>query len=501
MLGPLNSGQKLGVFTSNYGVPVHVGRVPLAQQDISLVKQSHGVPPFGELEYLVEPVFNLGDVGTQFSARDGIQRLPKDSTTDEEASATAGESVGTVVSWTYVPAESEGGDILRRPDSFHLKSMSQVITVIIPLILTNPAPLIEIDQMLAQTAYTEDLLTQHHRTTKMRTFGKYTAFCGLTTKEYVKIQRALGPGAPRSLSQSLPRLNNLLRGAIAGTSRTMSFPLDASTDDSRGSKAAASDNDKTTLGQVERHQRELDKARNKMTSWVLEEKGVVVRCKLYVYGLMFVCTLLVVGGLVVGAVVGERIPGVDPFNITTYCWVFAAFILLVAKSVRVHEWSWNDFLHGRVVCKSVSELSSITGINNQFIIAKLLQEERGSILQTRGPFNTIFRRRSEDGFSIDCPISTWTMMLSGLIMIEVESITGHALACMDLRQGTTCCVIKQQSVPDPEDKNRYISCPRLYKDDGKDGSQAPQRIRLSGGKSFTWLRTLGLYGNKNVEFI
>lgn len=419
---------------------------------------------------------------------------------DEEASTMAGESVGTIVSWSYVPAESEGGDVLRAPRSFNLKSMSQVITVIVPLILTNPTCVLHVDQTVGQIAFSEDMFNRNHRTVKLRTFGKYTAFCGLTTKEYVKTQRALGPGAPRSLSRSLPRLNNLLRGrATMGTkaSRTMSFPLDTSTDDPHGPKAVSDE----TLGQVERHQLELDKARNKMKSWVLEEKGVVVRCKLYVYGLMFVCTLLVVGGLVVGAVVGERIPGVDPFNITTYCWVFAAFILLVAKSVRVHEWPWNDFLHGRVVCRSVSELTSITGINDQFIIAKLLQEERHSLLQTRGPFNTIFLRRSEDGFSIDRPISTWTMTLSGLIMIEVESMTKHALACLDLRQGTTRCLIEHQHVPDQEDEERYIYCPRLYKDDQKDGSQDTQRIRLSGGNGVMWLRTLGLFGNEHAEFI
>ncbi|CAG9981745.1 unnamed protein product [Clonostachys byssicola] len=427
-------------------------------------------------------------------------RAMKDNTGAEPSTA-AGESVGTIVSWTYVPAECEGGDTLRNPSPFNLKSMSQVITVLVPLILTNPTAVVDLDQTVGLIAFAEDSFNPRHRTIKLPTFGQYTAFCSLTTKEYVKMQEDLGPGAPRSLSNSLPRLNNLLRGqAITETSRTMSFPLGALSNDPNQSKAASSD-DRTTRGQVERHQLELDKARTKMKAWVLEEKGVVVECKLYVYSLMVVCTLLVLGGVAVGAAVGDRISGVDPFNITTYCWVLAAFILLVAKSVRVHEWSWNDFLHRRVVCKSVSELSSITGINDQFIIAKLLQEERQSILQTRGPFNTIFRRRSEDGFSINCPISTWTMLLSGLIMIEVESITGHGLACLDLRQGTTYRFVDNQYVPNEKDNEKYIYCSRLYEENGKDKNQGPQRIRLSSGKGFIWHRTLGLYGDKNVEFI
>lgn len=49
---------------------------------------------------------------------------------------------------------------------------------------------------------------------------------------------------------------------------------------------------------------------------------------------MAISALLVIGGLVVGFVVGERI-SVDPFNITMFCWALAAFLLLVAKAIRV----------------------------------------------------------------------------------------------------------------------------------------------------------------------
>lgn len=92
-------------------------------------------------------------------------------------------------------------------------------------------------------------------------------------------------------------------------------------------------------------------------------------------------------------------------------------------------------------------------------------------------------------------------MLSGLIMIEVESITGHALACLDLRQGTSINTVDQQHIPSDEDESQNIYCARLYKDDGKDNSLASKRIRLRRGEGIAWLRTLGLYSNKNVEFI
>jgi hypothetical protein len=69
------------------------------------------------------------------------------------------------------------------------------------------------------------------------------------------------------------------------------------------------------------------------------------------------------------------------------------------------DWMWNDFLHRRVRCCSVSELHAVIGINEQLIIAKILHDERGSsVLKIRGPYNSLFLKRSTDGFSIDRPI-------------------------------------------------------------------------------------------------
>lgn len=100
----------------------------------------------------------------------------------------------------------------------------------------------------------------------------------------------------------------------------------------------------------------------------------MLQCRLYVSAVMALCCVLVTGGIGLGVTVGDRITGVNPFNITTYCWILAAFVALVAKSVRVRvrEWPWNDFLHGQVRCASVSELSSVTRIREQMIIAYLL---------------------------------------------------------------------------------------------------------------------------------
>lgn len=240
---------------------------------------------------------------------------------------------------------------------------------------------------------------------------------------------------------------------------------------------------------------------HKMNTWVFEENGVMVRCKLYVWTLILLCSLLVGGGVSVGVSVGERIVAVDPFNITTYCWVLAAFLLLVAKNIRVQSWAWNDFLHGRVMCKSVSELSSVTGVKEQLILAKLLQDESISFLDTRGPYNTVFRRKSKDGFSIGRPLSTWTMLISGLIMIEVESAHRRGLVCLDLRRGTYYKAIPNIRTQTTRGQVEFIHCARLSdkKDRGAYGD--PNRVRLKVEQGITWMRILGFYGNQHAEFI
>ncbi|KAL2675637.1 hypothetical protein Neosp_011827 [[Neocosmospora] mangrovei] len=405
------------------------------------------------------------------------------------------KSVGTRISWSYAP-DGHGSESLQTRHPLMLKSMSHTITVMIPLIMTSPTPVRFVSEFINVAIFGEVHDEREKNPIKPRAVGKYTAFFCLTTAEYDAAQRNLGSGQPSSLSKALMRRNNLLAGRqLADIGREASFAFDPNDLTWR----ASSDDDQTTPDRIQRHQLELDNFSNKMKAWVLEEKGVMVHCRLYVSMLMLLCVVLVTGGVSIGVAVGDRITGVDPFNITTYCWVLAAFVLLVAKSVRVHNWPWNDFLHGRVLCKSVSELSSVTGVNEQLILAKILQDESISVLQTRGPYNTVFNRQSEDGFSIDRPLSTWTMLLSGLIMIEVESTNGRALVCLDLRRGTKYGLIQNMCVYEFQGIE-FILCPRLPNEKDQEVHGDPNRIRLGKGK-LMWLRALGFYGNRHAEFI
>jgi hypothetical protein len=144
----------------------------------------------------------------------------------------------------------------------------------------------------------------------------------------------------------------------------------------------------------------------RMNEWIISELTVTLKCYRYVYTILSFCILLVCGATAVPFSVQNRLKGVDPFNITTFAWLVAGFILVIAKSRYVCEWPWHDFLRGRVVCKSIKEMADVTGIDDQIILTSLLHNERDTTLITKGPYNSMFERRAEsgnEGFSIDIP--------------------------------------------------------------------------------------------------
>ncbi|KAK4031711.1 hypothetical protein C8A01DRAFT_21121 [Parachaetomium inaequale] len=191
----------------------------------------------------------------------------------------------------------------------------------------------------------------------------------------------------------------------------------------------------------------LESVLKKFNTWVLDDNFIIVPYKKYAWGSMAISALLVIGGLVVGFVVGERINGVDPFNISMFCWALAAFLLLVAKAIRVENWPWSSFLRGECPCRSVSEVVAVTGVNPQVLLAILLRLDNRIYLRTRGPFNCFFRRRSDDagGFSIDVPIRCSTAMEGGLIPIKVLTDWGPRLVFVYTHSWATYNVAEHSS--------------------------------------------------------
>ena len=439
---------------------------------------------------------------------DTVRHIKEASTDTTVAGGRSDEkSIGTQMTWAYAvyngsePNEEASSIDLLVPERVQLRSMSNVISVIVPLVFASPK-LVRYIQMVLEMAMDRELhLAPEKGPDRKDTSGtstKYTASFCLDTREHRAVQAGCGEKDSKSLSNSLIRRNGLLSGkGIALVGRVNTFTDNCS---NRGEQRRAAERRKAALSQIRKNQAELEAASKIMKTWVLEEKGVMVQCKAYVSTVMAACVLLTAGGIAVGITVGERIRGVDPFNITTYCWVLAGFLVIIAKSVRVHDWPWNDFLHGRVLCKSVSELSSVTGMHAQLIIAYLLECEQTSFLETRGPFHIAFHRKADDGFSIDEPLSMWTLLLSGLIMTEVESPLGRSLICLDLRKGTDHGEVKDWKRFRVENENLELCCPRLQ-DQSIDINTNEPRARLAYARGMSWSRMLGVYGNNKALFV
>jgi hypothetical protein len=211
------------------------------------------------------------------------------------------------------------------------------------------------------------------------------------------------------------------------------------------------------------------------------------------------CAALVGVGIAIGVTLDTRLPGVDPFNITVFCWALAAFILLLAKSIYVENWLWRDFLLRRVVCQSVTELSYITRIDQQDIITYLLHNKMSTILVTKGLYNSTFLRSDKDGFSIDVKPRFRTMLLSGLVVVKVATMRGPALIMLPVRKGRKFVGFYHVHIEkDDQDVLACIDPPQKHKENQgrslKDLDITLTRVQLG------WNRVLGLYNLPNSAF-
>ncbi|ELQ33229.1 hypothetical protein OOU_Y34scaffold00979g12 [Pyricularia oryzae Y34] len=386
-----------------------------------------------------------------------------------------GRDVRTFIEWTYSGATTgHTGDSPARNDkkleSLELEYMDEIITVMVPLVTTDPKMVSELNSfrsIVVLSKENRDPVREHED-------SDFAAFFRMHTNTFddergyqstMRLKTAFDDGYFERCRLIDPEARN-------DSSSELIFDLRA---------------------KIMEHE------------WVMDETSVVVSCPRYVLSVMAVAVILGAGGLVIGFTVGDRIEAVDPFQIASYAWLFAAFVILVCKSVLVREWSWADFLRSRVRCRSVSELEAVTGFPGQMIIAKLLHDESsGGILSTRGPYNSVFLRRNNEGFSIDQPISTSTMLMSGLTPLKVVTPKGYALVCLDSRHKTRLRVIEHQADP----KEQYLVCEdvsrkqrRAREGDGAAEKLKSTKLQLFLTRDVKWKRVLGIYDAENVVFV
>lgn len=411
-----------------------------------------------------------------------VMHLRKSKTAEDKLSG----NLVTALEWAYSGDENHDYDpnidLARRKMSLQLESMDKIITVMVLLTTVSPIFLSNFTSfrhIISLTGFIRDDAQPYAE-------GSFSAFFRMHTNQFdddmerrdiLRLSEALDQGFFSRSSLVLP------------SGHSKSYHLLHRSHPKTQQKAL----------------RELDDLTRSMDTWVIDENCVTVQCGWYVWTVVSIAATLAAGGLAVGFSVGSRIHGVDPSNIATYLWVVAAFILLVAKSMHVKDWSWNDFLLRRARCCSVSELQSITGVDAQLIIAKLLHDEReNSVLNVRGPYNSVFLGRSTSGFSIDCPINPSTLLLSGLTMLKVVTAKGHSLVCLDSRRGTDLRVIGHNAEADQE----YLCCNQIDRlqhraRGGKPASdnEHPVRLPFSRDKALKWKRVQGIYKLMNAEFV
>jgi hypothetical protein len=372
----------------------------------------------------------------------------------------------------------DGSTPITKSTAISLAEMAEVVQVLIPFASMQPGIALKVAvSMEINDAFKSK--EPYYQKKSTRSGLSMKAFAAMRTSAYDQalLGSPMGPDA-RSLSKSL-----LAQGRL----QVLEKKLGNSTQSWEG---LIQDDRLHAIHDAELKSAELDAS---VREWEITENAIRVKCLLYVVGLLIFCGLLVVGGILVGALLGTRLKGVDPFNITTFAWILAGFIIVVAKSMRVNDWPWRDFLLGRVPCRSVSELHSVTGVPPQYIIRYLLSTESSNILYTSGPFNRPFSKRGTDGFSIDVKIELRTLMASGILVLKVATSHGPSLICMDTRTGAVGRSVIRHS--GQTDKDEYIlSCsqePEVFDED--------QDVPLTR-QTMTWSRIIGFYHSAYKKF-
>lgn len=251
--------------------------------------------------------------------------------------------------------------------------------------------------------------------------------------------------------------------------------------------------DQALRSQRDRLRKEMAKAMIEFQTWMIDETSIVISNKMYAWGFLGGCLLLVLGGMAMGLSLGNRIEGVDPLGFATYCWVVSGFILLIAKSMRVENWPWSRFFRGQVVCRSLREVASVTGMDPQTVLAILLRLEPRMNLVKRGPFNAVFSKQGTDGFAIDVPFRTSTLMEGGLILVKVQSVVGDALVGIRSDLWTRYDSVSPKG--DNEAMERVVCRdfldPGTWSSSGLNGEDFP--LYTLSRSDIKWFRVVGLF--------
>lgn len=362
----------------------------------------------------------------------------------------------------------------------HLATPSQVITVMVPLLCTIPGIINDLGYSLSRLSELYHIDMEESLSSRA---PEYTAIASIRTKKFETQSNSFAPGADfRSLSRSMVATSDRYAARSKPSANTNAWH-----------STSAEQKELVLLKARQRREKLVQEGR----MWDIEESSVSIKCAKYVYTVLVSCGAIVIGGLMVGIFMGEResgaLQGVDPFNIASFSWVLAGFIILLAKSIRVNEWPWRDFLLGRVTCRSLSELRAVTGSDEQDLIHYLLTKEAENVLIAKGPYNQMFVRKGDGGFSIDVKPEIRTLMACGVIFVKVASLRGTALVCLDFRRGSERRDIRTGILHDDKVSWDDMICRYPPKSDDEDVELGRSR----GDILLRWKKVLGIYHSPN----
>lgn len=427
------------------------------------------------------------------------------------------DEFGAVVKWEWTES------VLRKRSSsgnMSLSRMDDIISAAVSLSLASTYTSIGLDALihLASTGTSEeDPIMQFEPPQK-----GFQAIFNIVTAEFLRKQRKVvrdryydpeirsvsNSPLKRGIRGKLPASSNIsLRSYFAG--QTANSTRIAGTDlmlhEQDNSSAETETKSQEILTECAYHKREMDK-------WVISEGSITIRCRGYVAFVITLALIIVCGCMAVPFAVQQKILGVDPFQITTFGWLLAGFMIVLAKSRYVSEWPWHHFLRGQVICRSIKDVHEVTRIDPQMILMNLLHGERDNILRTRGPFNGMFGRKADgpDGFSIDEPVKLSTMLASGFIVLKVINEKGEHLICEDVRKGSAgtsisrdefekflaCMDVGRDAIGDSSDDEEEKEGERknekgaVVKVRRKEESEKVLKLKV---EEFRWSKVLGLY--------
>ncbi|KAK7935974.1 hypothetical protein PG985_001469 [Apiospora marii] len=409
---------------------------------------------------------------------------PPSPTSSPSSSQTSTQSTAPVVLIKHFSGRSNQNQDL--PESnVKIKNMDDLVSILVPFSLLNPEAGIHADGLVAMSAMmsgTEGRISVFEPPpTDFSMEYTITSETWRRTMNQSSNQGSLDPDiSPLSMSPLRRRI--LLNEEGQDTNTTTA--------------------NRDTTQETKRILDEYDDAARQMRQWKISPAHITVNCKWYVLLVTAIALALVLGALAIPFTLGERVAGVDPFQFTLFSWACAGFIFVLGNSRYVTNWPWHDFIKRRVVCRSLSDLSDVSGIHPQLILLYLLHNEWRTILVTSGPYNGMFKRRCDpregkamydDGFSINIPVSLFTMFASGFVILKVANRSGDALICIDGRKGGWDAAHQNQ-------KGNWLTCRDFNEDylerarnSGLEKKDLSKKILALERIEFSWDRVLGVY--------